>query len=999
MRTINTMLCVAVTLLLGTTWASGETVSPYSVDFNTEIVTSYNTFRVASGWGHIAQANDYGEYPSYSWESTAGVDGTGCLKIPTQYSWFSGTTYDLLVTPPVTDTITIKAKKISYSGSIKFYKVTNVDGILTKGDEITVTTSLSRESFTTVTIGGLQGEMVGIWGDGVYIDDFTAKSAEIEKTNALTITGLKLESGTTPDCDAQNTFPVEYTVTLLNSGDFELTPSTTGYSLSLINADKEVTIYDMALTQNLAPGATMDVTLSTRVSYADYPDANVYSVKENVTSTTRKGFTITPQPYVALLSVRNTKGYEMTTNDGNSYAKNFGKFGMINADTPMKFIVKNEGPAPLTGTITVPAAFTVSKTTLNLEGNSNDTLTLTALATTPGIYADSMIIDAGEAGRFSTSISATVIDPNKYFEDFEGVASTTDFPAGWYNEDPSYWTTSKNSSSNNYASSNQLTMVKVITPRLRAIEGEKMTIDASRKSAASKLNVYYSTDRANWTLLLALTGSDFDETGGFSVPAFTTFTIDGIPAGEGYIAFESGYAYIDNIYGLELVDVTHDLMFQSRNIPESGEVNSEYTANATIYNIATNDEIADTYTATLYFNGEAVATSAPDTIHSASTADYTFAFTPHAVGTFPAFIKFEANDGYVLTTDTVQVTIDEESLTSQYTVGDITSYAYEMAPACPYYHNSIYEVLYTAEQLAAAGITNGAKITSLTYQGHNTSKDITATVNFYMLNCDDTAFGAADMTSNDEMTQVYSGDWTYLKQGSVAAPADMLVVEFNEPFVYTGGALRIKSTSVNNTSAYAQINFLYDGSITNQAYGSRSDNTTIDNFTSFSAVKFPVTTFGIAMTPDTLKGTICDSITGEPLAGVSIVLNAIDNEEQTEPAGNAPRRAAQVQYSGTSNADGEYAIPVLQSNKTYEATYSLEGYKTVTMQISDFGPDNDVVMAKNDDATGVTELQTSKRVDANVYTIDGRIVRRDATTLEGLAPGLYIHNGKKVVVR
>ena len=35
----------------------------------------------------------------------------------------------------------------------------------------------------------------------------------------------------------------------------------------------------------------------------------------------------------------------------------------------------------------------------------------------------------------------------------------------------------------------------------------------------------------------------------------------------------------------------------------------------------------------------------------------------------------------------------------------------------------------------------------------------------------------------------------------------------------------------------------------------------------------------------------------------------------------------------------------------------------------------------------------------HVYGIDGRLVRRDATSLEGLPKGMYIQNGKKHVVK
>jgi len=50
--------------------------------------------------------------------------------------------------------------------------------------------------------------------------------------------------------------------------------------------------------------------------------------------------------------------------------------------------------------------------------------------------------------------------------------------------------------------------------------------------------------------------------------------------------------------------------------------------------------------------------------------------------------------------------------------------------------------------------------------------------------------------------------------------------------------------------------------------------------------------------------------------------------------------------------------------------------------------------------TGVEELvYDSAKVNTNVYTIDGRMVRANATTLNGLPAGLYIMGGKKYIVR
>ena len=47
---------------------------------------------------------------------------------------------------------------------------------------------------------------------------------------------------------------------------------------------------------------------------------------------------------------------------------------------------------------------------------------------------------------------------------------------------------------------------------------------------------------------------------------------------------------------------------------------------------------------------------------------------------------------------------------------------------------------------------------------------------------------------------------------------------------------------------------------------------------------------------------------------------------------------------------------------------------------------------------GINGIETAKTIDSNVYGIDGRIVKRNAS-LEGLPKGLYIVNGKKYLVK
>lgn len=50
--------------------------------------------------------------------------------------------------------------------------------------------------------------------------------------------------------------------------------------------------------------------------------------------------------------------------------------------------------------------------------------------------------------------------------------------------------------------------------------------------------------------------------------------------------------------------------------------------------------------------------------------------------------------------------------------------------------------------------------------------------------------------------------------------------------------------------------------------------------------------------------------------------------------------------------------------------------------------------------TGISTPQTVKpAVSNNIYSLDGRIVRRNASSLDGLSKGIYVYQGKKVVVK
>ena len=61
---------------------------------------------------------------------------------------------------------------------------------------------------------------------------------------------------------------------------------------------------------------------------------------------------------------------------------------------------------------------------------------------------------------------------------------------------------------------------------------------------------------------------------------------------------------------------------------------------------------------------------------------------------------------------------------------------------------------------------------------------------------------------------------------------------------------------------------------------------------------------------------------------------------------------------------------------------------------------NGIVEHVAGDPTGIGEILTNPNtVNGNVYNLNGQLIRRNATSLDGLAAGVYVSNGKKYVVK
>ncbi|MDO4510636.1 MAG: carboxypeptidase regulatory-like domain-containing protein [Bacteroidales bacterium] len=988
------VLAAALATCVGASAQDGvQTISPYSVDFETSVTTSGN-FAVSKGWGRIGTSTSL-----YSYRTSQGVDGSKALYCGYQ----SASAPNYLVTTRLTGSASLMVKNYNASTQIKFYKVTKDDaGAYVVGEEITASVdgTPSTSAYVTYSIDGLQNEMVAIYAHYAYIDNFAATSAEVDLFKSLKVLSCKATSSSTPDCDADGNFVVTLTGKIKNDGDLAFAPGDANFTYSIgkyvSSSEPYIILATKPIEQALAVGDTADVEITATLNVADHPTRSRYDLVENYKNTFAYGAWVEPIKYEPKLLLRDNNNSNMGTDE--KTAKKFGTFGMISADVTKNFVVENTGAAPMTVNITVPEGFAVSQATADVAAHDKVTLTLTALAATPGIYSGDLSVAVVGFNTITVPLSSTVLDVNKYFENFEANNTVNTPPAGWYEcNTNTYWTktTYTNGSNNFMKNSNSSTPSFLATPKLVVAEGEKMTFDAARPSTSGTcfINVYYSTDRKNWTLVMPkesidLTGTNAG-TSSVATQTWSTFVLEGVPAGEYYIAFEAGYACIDNVYGFQLATVAHDVVERGAKISAAATVNNEYTATYKVRNLNTVEEEDGAYTVKFYFNNEEVAEAESVSIAPGADAEFELAFTPYEAGTFPAYVKLAWEDGYEVVSDTVQVTVGEEMATATVQVGNPTTAT--NSPLYLNYKNSVSETLYTAEMLAAAGIKAGDKIGSIVYKGYNTAAELTSTVKAFVKQTNDTEFGEAAMTPDADMVKVFEGEYTFKKEGTSADPVDMLVINFSEPIVYNGGALRVKLQS--EASVYKNIYFQVDGDVANMCYGQRNDNTKVADFTSYTAWKFPVTNFGIVLTPAQLTGKVVDQA-GNALEGVKVQLV----EEICLAPAFGSAKIAQARYQGVTDANGEYAIPVIQSGKIYDVTYSKEGYVPVTIVVDAIGAVDQITLEK-EVPTAVTDVTASKALNSNVYTIDGRIVKQNATSLEGLDKGIYIFQGKKYIVK
>ena len=985
---------------MGFSMARADVVSPYTCNF--EGLSTSSTDFAPAGWGHVVEGYDgSGDfyYVDYQLKESGGYGDNGAyLYIGSQTIgdgfWDQGTVADMLVTPPITGNASIYVKKNKSSGTITFYTCSYNASTkkYTKGSKYDVTVpELSETEWTKVDIPGVAADTrIGICGDDVSIDEFAAASAVIELRKKLNVSLVKLMSGATADADADGNITLKMNVKVKNNGDVAFNPGDENYSLSIMRkntgsaADTEV--YTQPIAVALQPGETSDFIELNAVIPVTESARSRFDVRENITGSSSYGGWVDIYAYKPDFSVTTTS-FDVISNG------TLQDFGISQSSVDKEYNIRNtKGAAPLTiNSITVPEGFTYSikdedvaetlTTPFVVRAHEKLLLTVTMDASVLGSRSGDIVVTPadGQGTAITLPVSGTIVDPSKLYVTF----ADGKFPAGTYVEGNS-WTVDKytNGDGNYSAVNSSITpMTKFVLPKIHLGEGETLTFTAAKRSDNSKLNVYYSADRVNWTLAQAISAdasADADKfaTDKYSGSSYTYIDIfkyksftPAIPAGDWYVAFEAGYSRVGSIVGGTVLAIPeHELLVSNVVMPEDGVVNHAYAASVTIANVGSADIAEGELTAKLYFGETAMQTQALPALASGASTSVSFNVPLREAGTFVTKIAVE---GTVTAEATANIVVAQETPSGSKQVGTVTA-TNTNVPAQLNYRNSDSEIIYTQDVI---GLAEGTAIKGLTFKGYKSSKELPLSLEVWMENTTDAAPDASAPHSTEGMTKVYSNPNIVL--GTIGDSNNHMPIfdlDFSStPFVYTGGNLRVIVQSRSTT--YVSTNFEMDGNRKNMAIY-RSSDSPLDEEDEYRTADMPVVYLHIDKEATSLSGTV--TANGAPVADAEVKI-----------------ASGIVEYSGTTDAEGKYTFPVYQDNLEYTMTVTKDGYfeKTETVAFNGVSIVKDVAL-ESAEGFKISSFNIPETGEVNTaYTATVKLLNGIAKEAGSYTAHLFVNDG------
>ena len=892
--------------------SKADNVTNYVQSFNVAFATNVHDFVVGSGWGHLVDSYADG-YVRYNYRTDKGVDNSGCLEVGSQKmtDWDSGQdhlVYDLLVTPPVTGKVTIMVKKAnswSDGAGVKFYKVTESGGKLVRGAEITPTVyDINNTEFRKVELPSLPaGTRVGIRGYYAYLDNLTAEAADFTLRNGLSIMSVKWNGGKFIDCDADGNYKLSYLVNLKNTGDYTLNTSTSGYNLTLKRNVLNTVVATQALTRELNPGDTCNITFATTLNKQQYERFDGY-LQEGVTGDSTALPLVVPTPYAPAFKLTGAYG-DVALRTGNRI-----EYGTSRGKVTVNFMMKNRGALPQTLTeISTSPGFAASvQAPITIAAHDSVPVSISMTPDVTGQKYGHITIKGDNNVDLKLNLNGYSVAPDEYFVDVENDSIPEGFcaPDAWHTTNFPQLIYSINNKNSFYCYDTHGPS-KLITPLMEVRAGEKLSFEVSKEDNRSYINLYISADRHHWTRIdsigaTAMSDSALRQSWTGSYYAFKKIVVDKVPAGRWYIAFEGGHCYLDNILGFKAIIPQVDAFISNVNIPTTGQVNTSYASSATLKN-PLYKALQAGYNMALYFNNEKVAEAASPEIRVLGSQEVKLNFTPHKAGTYKAYYKFE-KDGIVITSDTVTVTIAPETTESEVVTG-VSEWRWQGVPLNLYRFKSQSEFVYLAKDLQ---MNPGTQITRLSFDGTSMT-DFSPTVTVWLQNTDDSLFKEPyAYTPSEQMTKVYDF-YADVKKVTTADqnPPHVLELQLAKPFVYTGGNLRVKMMHSCDMGVMVAFDGIGAMTLPKRSIACANDSDLTNAVISVSSV--PIMHIGFTATTRMIKGRVTDAVTGQAIQNATISVKSGD-----------------VLYTGTTLSDGSYAVPVIKENLTYQVEITREGF-------------------------------------------------------------------------
>lgn len=921
-----------------------EPITPYVMDFSSIVEGDggklESDFVPGTGWSHIVsgQSSYSGmNYLPYTSHATGGVDDGAYLQVGGLFS-YSSYTYtnpgDALVTPPVSGEISISARKTSgnyYSPSVKIYKVSDENGVLTLGDEIRdiPADSIVSSEFRAFTSTISESQRVAIVAANVDIDEFTAATADITKQRKLKISSVAAPALPYADTDSKGNYSVTFKVTVKNVGDYDLSSTDEGFTVSLVDSADHGKVYATApIAAALPVGAKSDtISLTANISTTDYAPVT-FGVMENISGTYADGAKITPLEYKAVpeLLIPAASSYSQPTAIPDTLVLHFDK---SKGDVTRSFLLRNNGAAPLKVTsVSVPEGFATSLGQTEVAPHATIDFTLTMKGDVKGNKEGQFVLKT-ESGDFNYNIDGYTVYDDSWFADFESGSMPADMLVegddGYQNWRVRGLAASYNRPTNGYIVERTCSEdAKLISPLLVVGEGESLTFSARKSTNMSHLTVYYSQDRKNWIKADSV-GSDPEKFAnvfsdvkvaddGYS-PSYELkdFTVSNIPAGQYYVAFAGGNGVgIDDIYGFTKADVKHDFIITAQEIPSAGTVNSVYDASVTFKNNTTNREDASTYKARLYFGDNVLAETDGVKVDAGETATVSFEATPHKSGSFKARIELLDGD-YAVSSDTVDVAIAEEQAVDEKQIGEIYSGSSYVPIAGQRQSES--EFVYTPSVLKKYGLKKGDRISKISFLGYNSYSSFDIAIKAGVENTTDTAaydYPYALKDSTLEQKLAYNDVYTMPVVGSSYPEKwdKLFTITFDEPFVYDGNGLLFYMSGDVQNGAYGSSSFAYDKNVNGYVLSHRvSYYGDWDSWNTSDARGIPVITVELSKEAKDVSGTVTDAATGNAIEGADVTLTSRN-----------------IEYSDSTKADGSYNLSVKKDDLIYTLSAVKAGY-------------------------------------------------------------------------